>query len=141
MHILQQDHKQHLPSYYALFSFKMSHFITVNILMETSLTDRIWAFLIVHYVYSNSLRRPERAHLPQGIQRYAQTQAHTHTPRGACQCTLRSYSPGVKSFRDDPQNTLLRSMQHAACTCTVKPLGRNGPRYFPWTAVSSYSFT
>lgn len=35
------------------------------------------------------------------------------TPRGACQCTLCSYSPGVKSLWDDPQNTLLRSMQHA----------------------------
>lgn len=49
------------------FYFKTSHFITVNILMETSCTDRIWAFLIHRYVYSSSLRRPERAHLPQGI--------------------------------------------------------------------------
>lgn len=38
---------------------------------------------------------------------------HTHTPRGACQCTFHSYSPVVKTFCDDPQNTLLRSMQHA----------------------------
>lgn len=51
------------PSFY----FKTSHFITVKILMETSCTDRIWAFLIQRYVYSSSLRRPERAHLPQGI--------------------------------------------------------------------------
>lgn len=41
------------------------------------------------------------------------TQTHTHTPRGACQCTLYSYLPGVKYFWDGPQNTLLRSMQHA----------------------------
>lgn len=38
---------------------------------------------------------------------------HRRTPRGACQCTLCSYSPGVKSLWDDPQNTLQRSMQHA----------------------------
>lgn len=55
---------------------------------------------------SNTVHAQRRVH--------TQTQACTltHTHAGACQCTLRSYSPGVKSFWDDPQNTLLRSMQH-----------------------------
>lgn len=94
-------------------------------------TDRIWAFLILCCVYSNSLRQPKRVHLPQGIQHY------THTPRSVCQYTLYSYMPGVKSFWDDPQNTWLHSMQHALGT--VKPPGRIEPRQFPQTAVSSYS--
>lgn len=76
-------------------------------LMETSWADRKWAFLIHLYVYSNNLGRPESSSAT--THTHPHTLTHPHTPRGACQYTLQSCSPWVKSFRDDPQKTLLRS--------------------------------
>lgn len=46
----------------------------VNILMEMSHTDRIWAFLILCYVYSISLRRPEKELIC-----HKESNTHTHT--------------------------------------------------------------
>lgn len=118
------------PSSYS----ETSHFIMVNILMETSCTLTGYGLFLSTPMFILTAWGDQR----ELICHKESNTTHTHTHPGVPVSALFSRTrPGVKSFWVDPQNTLLHSMQHAHAQWSLwVGMGQDS---FPQAAVISYS--